>query len=217
MSRVSKQCNSRLCSFSKMGLIADPLLTLALLGAIGVGEKSATVIGATFQWFLRDLTGMLGGVMFTFYQKRHCQAIRSPTLQGSSLHNLETFQWQWSNFAFDTQLISYIISGSNLDSNAKMWRLIADLMNDLVVKVFGEGVFVNRGSGGCGCRLVVATVVDDGGKSGGVSMECQCVNCSKMMSCWVDFGGLMVVIMMVVSGVGSGRLLKAGGWSEGQR
>ncbi|KAK6921907.1 Root UVB sensitive family [Dillenia turbinata] len=65
------------------------LSTQALLSAIGVGEKSATVIGATFQWFLRDLTGMLGGVLFTFYQ------------------------------------------GSNLDSNAKMWRLAADLMNDL--------------------------------------------------------------------------------------
>ncbi|CAN0896405.1 Protein root UVB sensitive 3 [Linum grandiflorum] len=61
----------------------------ALLSAIGVGEKSATVIGATFQWFLRDLTGMVGGILFTFYQ------------------------------------------GSNLDSNAKMWRLVADLMNDL--------------------------------------------------------------------------------------
>ncbi|KAL6573516.1 Protein root UVB sensitive 3 [Orobanche hederae] len=44
------------------------LSTQALLSAIGVGEKSATVIGATFQWFLRDLTGMLGGVLFTFYQ-----------------------------------------------------------------------------------------------------------------------------------------------------
>uniref|UniRef100_M1CQX4 Protein root UVB sensitive/RUS domain-containing protein n=1 Tax=Solanum tuberosum TaxID=4113 RepID=M1CQX4_SOLTU len=65
------------------------LSTQALLSAIGVGEKSATVIGATFQWFLRDLTGMLGGVLFTCYQ------------------------------------------GSNLDSNAKMWRLVADLMNDL--------------------------------------------------------------------------------------
>ncbi|KHN29989.1 Protein root UVB sensitive 3 isoform B [Glycine soja] len=61
----------------------------ALLIAIGVEEKSATVIGATFQWFLRDLTGMLGGILFTFYQ------------------------------------------GSNLDSYAKMWRLVADLMNDL--------------------------------------------------------------------------------------
>ncbi|KAK7814588.1 protein root uvb sensitive 3 [Quercus suber] len=64
-------------------------LLQALLSAIGVGEKSATVIGATFQWFLRDLTGMLGGILFTFYL------------------------------------------GSNLDSNAKMWRLVADLMNDL--------------------------------------------------------------------------------------
>ncbi|KAJ4972939.1 hypothetical protein NE237_006113 [Protea cynaroides] len=65
------------------------LSTQALLGAIGVGEKSATVIGATFQWFLRDFSGMLGGILFTFYQ------------------------------------------GSNLDSNAKMWRLVADLMNDI--------------------------------------------------------------------------------------
>ncbi|KAL1828857.1 hypothetical protein ACET3Z_007269 [Daucus carota] len=65
------------------------LSTQALLSAIGVGEKTATVIGATFQWFLRDLSGMLGGILFTFYQ------------------------------------------GSNLDSNAKMWRLVADLMNDL--------------------------------------------------------------------------------------
>ncbi|KAL0386028.1 UNVERIFIED_CONTAM: protein root UVB sensitive 3 [Sesamum radiatum] len=65
------------------------LSTQALLSAIGVGDKSATVIGATFHWFIRDFTGMLGGVLFTFYQ------------------------------------------GANLDSNAKMWRLVADLMNDL--------------------------------------------------------------------------------------
>ncbi|KAF9624217.1 hypothetical protein IFM89_008155, partial [Coptis chinensis] len=63
----------------------------ALLSAIGVGEKSATVIGVMFQWFLRDFTGMLGGILFTFYQ------------------------------------------GSSLDSNAKMWRLVSDLMNDLVI------------------------------------------------------------------------------------
>ncbi|CAI9096464.1 OLC1v1032621C1 [Oldenlandia corymbosa var. corymbosa] len=69
--------------------IRTMLSTQALLSAIGVGEKSATVIGATFQWFLRDLTGMLGGILFTCYQ------------------------------------------GSNLDSNAKMWRLVADFMNDL--------------------------------------------------------------------------------------
>ncbi|XP_039013634.1 protein root UVB sensitive 3-like [Hibiscus syriacus] len=70
------------------------LSTQAILSAIGVGEKSATIIGATFQWFLRDLTGMLGGILFTLYQ------------------------------------------GSNLDSNAKMWRLVADLMNDLGMSMF---------------------------------------------------------------------------------
>ncbi|XP_020583855.1 protein root UVB sensitive 3 isoform X2 [Phalaenopsis equestris] len=69
--------------------IRSMLSTQALLSAIGVGVKSATVIGATFQWFLRDFTGMLGGILFAFYQ------------------------------------------GSNLDSNAKMWRLVADFMNDL--------------------------------------------------------------------------------------
>ncbi|GMN41992.1 hypothetical protein TIFTF001_011220 [Ficus carica] len=57
--------------------IRTMLSTQALLSAIGVGEKSATVIGATFQ-------------------------------------------------------------GSNLDSNAKMWRLVADLMNDLGLKMTKE-------------------------------------------------------------------------------
>ncbi|KAG6547664.1 hypothetical protein Mapa_011113 [Marchantia paleacea] len=61
----------------------------ALLGAIGVGETKATVVGATFQWFLRDFTGMLGGILFTLLQ------------------------------------------GSDLDSNAKQWRLAADLLNDM--------------------------------------------------------------------------------------
>ncbi|KAK9699206.1 hypothetical protein RND81_08G159900 [Saponaria officinalis] len=82
-----------ICSLASDGglstYIRMMLSTQALLSAIGVGEKSATVIGATFQWFLRDLSGMLGGILFTFYQ------------------------------------------GSNLDSDAKMWRLVADLMNDL--------------------------------------------------------------------------------------
>eukprot|EP00249_Psilotum_nudum_P005466 c18901_g1_i2 orf=349-1677(+) len=69
--------------------VRSMLSTQALLGGIGVGETTATVIGATFQWFLRDFTGMLGGILFTLYQ------------------------------------------GSNLDSKAKQWRLIADFMNDI--------------------------------------------------------------------------------------
>ncbi|XP_078164578.1 root UVB sensitive protein (Protein of unknown function, DUF647) isoform X3 [Carex rostrata] len=95
---VPKQCYSRLRAFPDLGHTSGALniyslhviySSEALLSAIGVGETTATVIGATFQWFLRDFTGMLGGILFTFYQ------------------------------------------GSNLDSNAKMWRLVADFMNDL--------------------------------------------------------------------------------------
>ncbi|CAM6093199.1 unnamed protein product [Calypogeia fissa] len=48
--------------------IRSMLSTQALLGGIGVGETKATVVGATFQWFLRDFTGMLGGILFTLYQ-----------------------------------------------------------------------------------------------------------------------------------------------------
>ncbi|EEC74755.1 hypothetical protein OsI_10514 [Oryza sativa Indica Group] len=93
------------------------LSTQALLGAIGVGEKSATVIGATFQWFLRDLTGMLGGILFTFYQV------------SNSLANSNR---QCHRIAIDSLFTDEITClGSNLDSNAKMWRLVADFMNDL--------------------------------------------------------------------------------------
>nr|ABF94623.1 expressed protein [Oryza sativa Japonica Group] len=93
------------------------LSTQALLGAIGVGEKSATVIGATFQWFLRDLTGMLGGILFTFYQV------------SNSLANSNR---QCHLIAIDSLFTDEITClGSNLDSNAKMWRLVADFMNDL--------------------------------------------------------------------------------------
>ncbi|GBG79696.1 hypothetical protein CBR_g29960 [Chara braunii] len=69
--------------------IRSMLSTQALLTGIGVGQNTASVLGATFQWFLRDFTGMLGGILFTLFK------------------------------------------GSNLDSNAKQWRLTADFMNDI--------------------------------------------------------------------------------------
>lgn len=34
-------------------------------------------------------------------------------------------KWELSGFFF------FVRQGSNLDSNAKMWRLVADLMNDI--------------------------------------------------------------------------------------
>ncbi|KAG0586790.1 hypothetical protein KC19_2G117400 [Ceratodon purpureus] len=48
--------------------IRSMLSTQALLGGIGVGATTATVVGATFQWFLRDFTGMLGSIFFTLKQ-----------------------------------------------------------------------------------------------------------------------------------------------------
>ncbi|OIT21076.1 PREDICTED: protein root UVB sensitive 3-like [Nicotiana attenuata] len=70
------------------------LSTQALLSAIGVGEKSPTVFGATFQWFLRDLTGMVGGVLFTCCQisrlilltRRNNPVCKSSILQTRSNH-----------------------------------------------------------------------------------------------------------------------------------
>nr|GLL47654.1 protein root UVB sensitive 3 isoform X4 [Ipomoea trifida] len=58
------------------------LSTQALLSAIGVGEKSATVIGATFQWFLRDLSGMVGGILFTHLFHRN---VDGPSLSCTSI------------------------------------------------------------------------------------------------------------------------------------
>lgn len=69
--------------------VRSMLSTQVLLGALGVGQLSATALGATFQWFIRDFTGMLGGILFTLFR------------------------------------------GSSLDSNAKQWRLAADLINDV--------------------------------------------------------------------------------------
>ncbi|XP_024400463.1 protein root UVB sensitive 3 isoform X3 [Physcomitrium patens] len=48
--------------------IRSMLSTQALLGGIGVGETTATVVGATFLWFMRDFTGMLGSILFTLHQ-----------------------------------------------------------------------------------------------------------------------------------------------------
>ncbi|GAQ84275.1 hypothetical protein KFL_001830030 [Klebsormidium nitens] len=48
--------------------IRSMISTQVLLAGFGVGEASKTAAGATFQWFLRDFTGMLGGILFTLYQ-----------------------------------------------------------------------------------------------------------------------------------------------------
>jgi hypothetical protein len=59
------------------------------LESIGVGNDKATIYGATLTWLIKDGTGMIGRILFAWFQ------------------------------------------GSSLDSNSKMWRLYADILNDL--------------------------------------------------------------------------------------
>ena len=60
---------------------------------MGVGDDTATVAAATTTHILRDATGMIGRIVFAWYQ------------------------------------------GSDLDNNAKQWRLVADILNDFAMMV----------------------------------------------------------------------------------
>lgn len=96
-----------------------------------------------WQWFLRDLTGMLGGILFTFYQVlgflNYYDEHRDLTDEASI--RFCPFKALWILVLIilcGQHVIVYIHfacllfhQGSNLDSNAKMWRLVADFMNDL--------------------------------------------------------------------------------------
>ncbi|KAK9855806.1 hypothetical protein WJX84_006945 [Apatococcus fuscideae] len=48
--------------------IRGMLSSQAILKGVGVGQQAATPLSAVFQFFLRDLTGMLGGMLFAFWQ-----------------------------------------------------------------------------------------------------------------------------------------------------
>eukprot|EP00039_Didymoeca_costata_P002773 m.62523 g.62523 ORF g.62523 m.62523 type:complete len:481 (+) comp11514_c0_seq2:13-1455(+) len=73
-----------LCSY-----ITGTLASFAVLKGVGVGDSEATAAGATLTYLTRDGTGMLGRIMFAWYE------------------------------------------GTDLDYNAKQWRLVADILNDL--------------------------------------------------------------------------------------
>eukprot|EP00775_Hariotina_reticulata_P009237 gene9237-9402_t len=63
----------------------------AVFKGVGVGSQAATALGAVFQFFVRDILGMAGGIVFAY------------------------------------------AAGGNFDSNAKQWRLFADVMNDIAM------------------------------------------------------------------------------------
>lgn len=73
--------------------ITGTLATQAVLQGVGVGNKEATAVGATVTYLMRDVTGMVGRILFAWAQ------------------------------------------GTDLDNNAKKWRLVADILNDIALFV----------------------------------------------------------------------------------
>ncbi|CAK0746816.1 hypothetical protein CVIRNUC_001720 [Coccomyxa viridis] len=76
-----------LCSYVR-GMICSQ----AILQGIGVGEQAASPLAAVFQFFVRDLAGMLGGVLFAF-------------AQGS---DLDIYAKQWRLFADCINNVGYV-------------------------------------------------------------------------------------------------------------
>nr|CAB3496677.1 unnamed protein product [Digitaria exilis] len=109
--------------------IRTMLSTQALLGAIGVGEQSATVIGATFQVdFSTSLQMFMVSEGFDRNAWRDIVHLLSGILLNIGSDNTLCGQHVIVYIHFMCILFH---QGSNLDSNAKMWRLVADFMNDL--------------------------------------------------------------------------------------
>ncbi|XP_064649949.1 RUS family member 1-like [Lineus longissimus] len=50
------------------GYTISTLATQAVLKGYGVGDKTATAAGATITWILKNITGYLGKIIFTWYQ-----------------------------------------------------------------------------------------------------------------------------------------------------
>ncbi|KAM4876194.1 RUS family member 1 isoform 2-T2 [Sylvia borin] len=71
--------------------LAGSLSARAVLEAVGVGDGSASVSGATVTWLLRDGVGIVTRILFVWLQ------------------------------------------GSHLDCEAKQWRFVADLLNDVAL------------------------------------------------------------------------------------
>ncbi|CAF3398341.1 unnamed protein product [Rotaria sp. Silwood1] len=73
--------------------ITNALAFSAILEGMGVGDEKASVLSATFVWLIKDGVGMLGRILFAWF------------------------------------------NGTGLDSNLKMWRFYADILNDLAISL----------------------------------------------------------------------------------
>eukprot|EP00958_Prasinococcus_capsulatus_P016666 scaffold1851_cov390-Prasinococcus_capsulatus_cf.AAC.4 len=98
-----------LCSY-----VRGSIVTKALLVAIGVGEANATALGATYQYFVKDFTSMMLGIVLASHQVGACAA---------SLRPFGRDRTKPPN--------GWCLQGSRFDSQAKQWRLTADVVNDV--------------------------------------------------------------------------------------
>jgi hypothetical protein len=100
-------------------------------------QQAATALGAVFQFFVRDILGMAGGIIFAYAAgapKIIAQQLQLIVLAAIQRHNLGytsglTYSGgNWVLLGQRLQAITYIqcvAAGGNFDSNAKQWRLFA--------------------------------------------------------------------------------------------
>jgi hypothetical protein len=74
-----------------------------------------------FQFFLRDFSGMLGGVLFATLQVIFLLLASGCCLKVLCLPADEQFIY----------LFIFFVQGSGLDNHAKQWRLFADCLNNV--------------------------------------------------------------------------------------
>ncbi|KAI3359523.1 hypothetical protein L3Q82_013924 [Scortum barcoo] len=105
--------------------LSGTLATQASLKGVGVGNQEATVAAATVTWLLRGdrlkcnqkiifFSSVVSGCMVSLTYK----LMSSPPADGTGMLGRILFAWR---------------KGSKLDSEAKKWRLFADVLNDIAM------------------------------------------------------------------------------------
>lgn len=91
--------------------INGTLTTHSIMRGVGVGESTATPLAAAITWILKDGTGMVGRIMFAWWQG-YCVVF-------------SYIKWFFIFF-----FIYLFLCRNNLDRQCKKWRLFADVLND---------------------------------------------------------------------------------------
>lgn len=96
--------------------ITNALAFSAILEGMGVGDEKASVLSATFVWLIKDGVGMLGRILFAWF------------------HGTGNYYFM-SKLTMNFVLLFLFFFSKGLDSNLKMWRFYADILNDLAISL----------------------------------------------------------------------------------